>query len=423
MLGAIKPKFVAYLEGIDYRLKLLEETPRVRANDGNINVMVRGFLKEYVPSKSYQKQKATEIQINLLMDAGLCKLYGNCSKEVAQNMNASDPTHNEENLQALLTLAVMELQFMHGCDVDWNARNDGAALSSGEDDASDSSGGGGIEADGDSENVDSADQELLDFASIDSTDVLSDEVWKDLDYPNPDEFVKCKESFALAILMFLSEELSCKYPKLSGQVHAGWKSAFGGPVSFDQLIDRPDKISTMFTEEEEEWFSATIEHFVSTKTAEQLEELGITDEQLERFGISKPNPPAAAGARQGVRVRVKSTPFLFRSTSGANLVLTYVRCCRAGGKRLKAGRKHRGKAMRRQRVLNLEPVPVRSGREKRSSFPPPATAAARLHAARPPVAARGWADARPAGRRVGVLRGGARLRWREGERRTFLVRC
>jgi hypothetical protein len=317
-LGAIKPKFVAYLEGIDYRLKLLEETPRVRANDGNINVMVNGFFKEYVTAKSYQKQNATEIPINLLMDDGLCKLYGNCSKEVALNMKASAPKHNEENLQALVTLAVMELQFMHGCDVDWNARNDGAALSSGEDEALDSSGGGGIEADGDSENVDSADQELLDFASIDSTDVLSDEVWKDLDYPNPDEFVKCKESFALAILMFLSEELSCKYPKLSGQVHAGWKSAFGGPVSFDQLIDRPDKISTMFTEEEEQWFSATIQHFVSTKTAEQLEELGITDEQLEQLGISKPNPPAAAGARQGVRVRVKSTPFLFRSISGAN---------------------------------------------------------------------------------------------------------
>jgi hypothetical protein len=142
------------------------------------------------------------------MDDGLCKLYGNCSKEVAQNMKASAPKHNEENLQALVTLAVMELQFMHGCDVDWNARNEGAVLSSGEDDASDSSRGGGTQAGGDSENVDSADKEELDFASIDSTDVLSDEVWKDLDYPNPDEFVKCRESFALAILMFLSEELS-----------------------------------------------------------------------------------------------------------------------------------------------------------------------------------------------------------------------
>jgi len=324
VLCAIKPKFEAYLEGIDYRLKLLKKTPRERANDGNSTVLVKGFLKEYFPSKTYQKQKATEIQIDLLMGDGICKLYGNCSKEVAENMKASDPTHNEENLQALVTLAVMELQFMHGCDVDWNARNDGAALSSGEDDASDSSGGGGIEAGGDSENVDSADQELLDFASIDSTDVLSDEVWKDLDYPNLDEFVKCRESFALAILMFLSEELSCKYPKLSGQVHAGWKSAFGKPISFDQLIDRPDKISAMFTDDEEDWFSATIEHFVSTKTAEQLEDLGITDEQLEKLGISKPNRPPAAGISKpnrppaaGAR-RVKSTPFLFRSTSGAN---------------------------------------------------------------------------------------------------------
>ena len=219
---------------------------------------------------------------------------------------------------SLPAMALPKLQFMHGCDVDWNAKKEGAGLSSCEDDASDSSRGGGTQAGGDSENVDSADKEELDFASIDMTDVLSDEVWNDLDYPNPDEFVKCKEAFALAILMFLSEELSSKYPKLSGQVHAGWKSAFGGPVSFDQLIDRPDKISTMFTEEEEQWFSATIQHFVSTKTAEQLEELGITDEQLEQLGISKPNPPAAAGARQGVRVRVKSTPFLFRSISGAN---------------------------------------------------------------------------------------------------------
>ena len=64
MLGAIKPKFEAYLEGIDYRLKLLKATPRVRANDGNINVMVNGFFKEYVTAKSYQKQNATEIPIN-----------------------------------------------------------------------------------------------------------------------------------------------------------------------------------------------------------------------------------------------------------------------------------------------------------------------------------------------------------------------
>ncbi len=72
----------------------------------------------------------------------------------------------------------------------------------------------------------------------------------------------------------------------------------------------------MFTEDEEEWFSATIKHFVSTKTAEQLEDLGITDEQLKQLGISKPNPPPAAGARQAFRV--KSTPFLFCSTSGEN---------------------------------------------------------------------------------------------------------
>ena len=88
---------------------------------------------------------------------------------------------------------------------------------------------------------------------------------------------------------------------------AGWKSAFGKPNSLDQLIDRPDKISTMFSEEEEEWFTATIEHFVSNKTAEQLADLGITDAQLEQLQIPKPNLKAATAS--GKPGKVKTTPF------------------------------------------------------------------------------------------------------------------
>lgn len=300
VLGAIKPKFEAYLEGIEYRLKLLESTPRKRATDGKSTVLVKGFFKEYIPNKTYQKQTATEIPVDLLMDDGMCQLYGNLINEVAQNMKSPDPAHNEENLQALVTLAVMELQFMHGCNVDWKAQRGSAGLSSAEDEDN-----AGEDESAENEVENTEDTEDLDFASIDSTDVLSEGVWNDLDYPNPDKFVKCRESYAMAILFFLSDELSCKYPVLSGQVHAGWKSAFGRPVSLDQLIERPDKISTMFTEDEEEWFTATIQHFVSNKTAEQLADLGITDAQLEQLGIPKPNPAKAAAASH----KVKTNPF------------------------------------------------------------------------------------------------------------------
>jgi hypothetical protein len=264
--------------------------------------VVKGFFKEYIPAKTYQKQTATGITIDLLMDEGMCGLYEDLSKDVAKNMQAPDPAHIQENLQSLVTLAVMELQFMHGCNVDWNAKEErgGAGLEDGEEDENEGHGGHV------SENA-AEDTEELDFASIDFTDVLSDDVWKDLDYPDSDKFVTCKESFALAILFFLSDELGFKYPVLSGQVHAGWKSAFGKPISLDQLIYRPDKISTMFSEGEEEWFTATIEHFVSNKTAEQLADLGITDAQLEQLQIPKPNLKAATAS--GKPGKVKTTPF------------------------------------------------------------------------------------------------------------------
>ena len=61
----------------------------------------------------------------------------------------------------------------------------------------------------------------------------------------------------------------------------------------------------MFTEVREEWFTATIQHFVSNKTAEQIADLGITDAQLEQIGIPKPNPAKAAAASR----KVKTTPF------------------------------------------------------------------------------------------------------------------
>ena len=182
-LIAIKPKFQAYLEGIDHRWKILQETPRTKAKSGQDTIAVKGFFKEYNPRENYQKQTNHSIPIDLLMDKGTCTLYKDCSKEVAKKMDA----HDKPAIEALVTLAVMELQFMHGCDVDWNAGED-AALSPGrsdDDDDEESNGGGEDGEGGDAGSANANEDRTLDFASIDSTDVLSDEVWKDLITPTP----------------------------------------------------------------------------------------------------------------------------------------------------------------------------------------------------------------------------------------------
>ncbi len=64
-----------------------------------------------------------------VMDEGMCRLYGNCSQDVVQNMKAHDTAQAEANLEALVTLAVMELQFMHSCNVNWDVKAISAGLS------------------------------------------------------------------------------------------------------------------------------------------------------------------------------------------------------------------------------------------------------------------------------------------------------
>jgi hypothetical protein len=53
-LVAIKPKLIAYLEGIDFRLKLLEETPRLEFAKTTTSVTVKGLFSVHNKSKTNQ---------------------------------------------------------------------------------------------------------------------------------------------------------------------------------------------------------------------------------------------------------------------------------------------------------------------------------------------------------------------------------
>ena len=155
----------------------------------------------------------------------------------------------------------------------------------------------------------SGDEETFDFMSIDLMGIDAPDVPSSVDslealrYRNPDMFVKRRKCFALAILMFLSEGLSGRFSQLSGEVHAGWKKAFGKAVTFDQLIACPAQLTTTFnfTAEEQAWFAATIRYFVNDMTLEQIESLGITDEHLTTLKISKPGAKAKAGSSGKVK--------------------------------------------------------------------------------------------------------------------------
>ena len=257
---------------------------------------MKGFFEEFHTSKTYQRQTQSDIPIDLIMDEDACGLYTDCSRAMAEKID----DHSKENIEALVALAVMELQFFRGSDIDWKKEDPGKALSPG-DKESDSDEDGGEE-----------EEDRFDFTRIDTTDVLSDETLKGLRYRNPDKFIKHREGFALAMLMFFSEDLSCKLSELSGEVHAGWKKAFGKPIDFEQIMYIPDEIKTAFdfTDDERDWLEATLNHFVSDMSLEQLEALGITDEHLEELKIPKPAAKAKAkkvAAAPG-KVQVKPPP-------------------------------------------------------------------------------------------------------------------
>jgi hypothetical protein len=271
-------------------LKVLKETPRTEAHRGDNTFVTKELFSDYQTKLKYQEQLQSDIPIELAMDEDMCKVYGDCSKEIQRKLDV----HDKSNMEALVSLAAMELQFMHGSDVEWKRPADAGnsasqALSPGAEgddaDAAESSG----EKSGGSEDGEDG---IFEFTRIDLLDVYKDTNWAGLQYPDPTAFVACRESYALAILFFFNEELGIKFSKLSGQIHAGWKHKFKTHITMEQLIDRPDGIDTMFTEDEENWFTETMKYFISFMNTDKLEDMGITSEHLKRLDLPEPSPAA-----------------------------------------------------------------------------------------------------------------------------------
>ena len=216
VIVAIKAKYVEYLKAIRHRAKLLKKTPRNNSKDTSVKTVVQeGLFKDFDTRFHYFSQTTENQEIPLAMDRALRKQYKKMSKEALENIDKSE----EANIEHLVSLAVIELQFMHGCGIGWGPSGGGGqqasqTLNDGEKGDDDDSSG--------SEKGESHDAEAVDFEKIDVDSLLDERVFESLDYPDHENFLARRESLAMATLFFLSADLGHKFPKLKDQVHAGW---------------------------------------------------------------------------------------------------------------------------------------------------------------------------------------------------------
>ena len=286
VIVAIKAKYVEYLKAIKYRAKLLKKTPRKNSKDTSVKTVVQeGLFKDFDTRFHYFSQTTENQEIPLAMDRALRKQYKKMSKEALENIDKSE----EANIEHLVSLAVIELQFMHGCGVDWRASG-GGGLHDGndgdDDDSDDSDKSSGSEKGGSGE-----DDEAVDFTKIDADNLLDVALFERLDYPNPETFLSRRESLAMATMFFLSADLGHKFPKLKNQVHAGWQAKFKKPITMDQLLDAD---TSQFTKDEDDWLECTMQTLVVAMTLETRDGCGITQEHLDILRIKKPSPPAVS---------------------------------------------------------------------------------------------------------------------------------
>ena len=291
-IAALKPKYVEYLQAIPYRLKILKEIPRNNFNDTVVKTVQGGLFKDFDKTKHYFSQPPQNVvkqDILLAMDTDLCEQYMNMSKEALENIDKSA----EANIQHLAALAVIELQFMHGCGIGWGPSGGGGqqasqTLNDGEKGDDDDSSG--------SEKGESHDAEAVDFEKIDVDSLLDERVFESLDYPDHENFLARRESLAMATLFFLSADLGHKFPKLKDQVYAGWHAKFKKPISMDQLLDPPSEIldACKFTNDEDDWLQCTSQTLVMAMTLETREECGINQRHLDKLGIHPPSPSAVS---------------------------------------------------------------------------------------------------------------------------------
>ena len=291
VIVAIKAKYVEYLKAIKYRAKLLKKTPRNNSKDTSVKTVVQeGLFKDFDTRFHYFSQTTENQEIPLAMDRALRKQYKKMSKEALENIDKSE----EANIQHLAALAIIELQFMHGCGVDWRASG-GGGLHDGndgdDDDSDDSDKSSGSEKGGSGE-----DDEAVHFTKIDADSLLDEPLFEGLDYPDHENFLARRESLAMATLFFLSADLGHKFPKLKDQVHAGWHAKFKKPISMDQLLDPPSEIldAFKFTDDEDDWLQCTSQTLVMAMSLEMREECGINQQHLDKLGIHPPSPSAVS---------------------------------------------------------------------------------------------------------------------------------
>jgi hypothetical protein len=106
-------------------------------------------------------------------------------------------------------------------------------------------------------------------------------------------FTNNRTYHAVAILFFLHPELPNKYPQLKDALHAGWTTTFKHPMNFEELRRPPCVGEGAYTDEEQEWCTATITYLVSCLDTAGRQSRGIPESAVAR---RTPQRRAAAAA-------------------------------------------------------------------------------------------------------------------------------
>ena len=108
------------------------------------------------------------------------------------------------------------------------------------------------------------------------------------------EFTSNRAYHAAAILFFLHPDLPVKFPAVKDAIHAGWMTTFKHPMNYDELRRPPCVGASAYSEEEQSWCTATIQHLVDSLDTAGRQSRGIPETAATRRISGRapaPRPP------------------------------------------------------------------------------------------------------------------------------------
>ena len=114
-LREMKDRAMLYAKSIKYRARILGKCPRNATDCPTRNIKIKGLIRSWDPSQSLHNQAFDEILMELDFDEEAIRLYRDLARHFVKFVSGRD------GLQKVIAYAALELKYMFGCDIEWNA--------------------------------------------------------------------------------------------------------------------------------------------------------------------------------------------------------------------------------------------------------------------------------------------------------------